>query len=143
MKLLSDSLVTIYDRYVQQVLASYVMNREASQILNSIPKYNDQYRFAAKYVDIYIYGLTLDSLSLLKMYMSEQQLQTYNVAKDTMKYCGSDFMNMYLKKMQASRSINDNHSTLMSEVRLLLLNKPFGRYFQLEKVNHFTILTFS
>lgn len=114
-KLISDSLRTINDTYLQRVLASYDINiSQASQILEGIPTFKDEYKYAAKYVDIYISNLKLKSLRLLEMYMSEQQLQTYKVAKDTMKYCGSDFMNLYLKKMQAAQSLRDNHSTLMS-----------------------------
>jgi len=58
--------------------------------------------------------------------MFEQELQTYNVSKDTMTKTWSDLNELYYKKVQTSQNLSDlNHSKLMMEVRWLLLKHTF------------------
>jgi len=59
--------------------------------------------------------------------MSQQEVQTFDVAKDTIIIIKSDFNQLYVHKVEASQILTKlNYSKLMMEVRWLLLNNPFN-----------------
>jgi len=59
--------------------------------------------------------------------MSQQDVQTFDVAKDTITNIKSEFDQLYMRKVEASEILSKlNHSKLMMEVRWLLLNNPFN-----------------
>ena len=89
--------------------------------VNGLPSYNN------KFLDFYICNLRVEYLNYLVGYMSQQEVQTFDVAKDTIMIIKSDFDKLYMHKVEASEILSKlNYSKLMMEVRWLLLNNPFN-----------------
>ena len=115
------------DPYVQQTL--FIMDEatdKASRLADSLPKVNNLESYSLKVMDYHICALRVNSLGYLTEHMSQQEVQTVEVAKDTMIKAKADFNQLYKEKVAASEILNRlNHSKLMMEVRWMLLDKPF------------------
>jgi hypothetical protein len=127
MRIIIDRLRETGDPIVLQALND--MSRMMHDLINSkdsLPRVNGNESYLYKYVDSYISGEKLKSLSHLSPYMTNEEIQILDVMKDTMKQAGWDFNELYAKKVQQSVILSNlDHSKLMMEVRWLLLDKPF------------------
>lgn len=123
-----DSLRRNPETYVQQIL--FKMDTEIDEALkfkSTLPSVNGLASYSLKTMDFYICSLRVNYLGYLTEYMSQQELQTFEVSKDTMVHDRADFHKLYRAKVEASQVLSNlNHSKLMMEVRWLLLNKPFN-----------------
>jgi hypothetical protein len=128
MRAIIESLRGISDPYVQNILFNMDTSiYHASNLKDSLPKVNGLESYSTKIMDFQICALRIEFLGYLTEYMSQQQVQTFEVASDTMTKDKSDFTKFYKHKVEASQVLSNlNHSKLMMEVRWLLLNKPFN-----------------
>lgn len=117
----------ISDPYVRQTLIERDTAVDRSmRLMHYLPDVNGQVSYNCKKVDLNLWGLRIQYLSYLTDYLSQQQVQTFTAAQDTISKASLDFKQLYHYKLKASQNLNNiNNSKLMIEVRWILLNKPF------------------
>lgn len=128
MRVIINRLREISDPYIVQTLLN--METTINSVMETkawLPEVNGLPSYNFKYLDFYICNLRVEYLSYLVGYMSQQEFQTFDVARDTFVIMKSDFNQLYMHKVEASEILSKlNHSKLMMEVRWLLLNNPFN-----------------
>ena len=128
MPVIINRLREISDPYVVQTLLNmqtkidlFMETKACLPEVNGLPSQN------LNYLDLYMCTLRVEQLNYLVGYMSQQEVQTFDVAKDTIIIIKSDFNQLYVHKVEASQILTKlNYSKLMMEVRWLLLNNPFN-----------------
>lgn len=127
MRVIINRLREMSDPHIKQTLLDmqaqinmFKAGRDSLPYVNGLPSYS------FKFLDFYICTIRVEYLGYLVEYMSQQDVQTFEVAKDTFVHIRSDFYQSYRDKVEASQILSKlNYSKLMMEVQGLLKNNPF------------------
>ena len=127
MRVIINRLRRISDPYIMQTFFNMDTAMEySSRVQSSLPSVNGLASYSFKIMDFNTCALRVHYLGYL-IEQSQQEVQTLDVARDTMIKAKSDFNPLYRDKVEASQVLSNlNYSKLMMEVKWLLANKLFN-----------------
>ncbi len=119
MRVIINKLGQSSDPYIVQTLLNMQGNIDHfMETLARLPDVNGLASYNLKYLDLYTCNLRIYYLNFLVEFMSEQEVQTFQVARDTIINIKSEFDQLYKHKIEASQILSKlNYSKLMMEVR--------------------------